>query len=287
MGEERQSGATPNEPRARDAVADRMLDVAVAQIEAEGLRVGVDQIRMEQVIEAAGVSRASAYRRWPSREAFLADVLVATVRRTSLLPETEEDLSRLVALVRSVGADVLGTEQGRRDLVVEGLRLASDADIRRTLSSSRWRTHLALTATHAGLPAGRVQDAVGQALLEADGVMTARRAAVYANLCDLIGYRLVPPASGEEGFRRLAATTGLMMAGIVLRTIPSAGWLDDRQEAVLFGASRPAPWSQAERSLVGVLLAHLEPDPDQAWDGATIEARLATFFEQVDDLLAP
>ncbi|NNG19946.1 TetR family transcriptional regulator [Naumannella sp. ID2617S] len=115
---------------------------------------------MERVIEQAGVSRATAYRRWPSREQFLADVLLETVRRTSLIPETEQDLVRLLALVDE-HRPRLGSAQGRRDLIVDGLRMAMDADVRRLLGSPRSRTFLALSATYQGLPAGHVRDAVG------------------------------------------------------------------------------------------------------------------------------
>lgn len=264
---------------------DRMLDVAVARIEAHGMTVSLADVGMEAVIAEAGVSRATAYRRWSSREAFLADVLVETVRRTSLIPETERDLARLLEVVRG-HRPRLGSAQGRRDLVVEALRVAVDLDVRRIVASPRWRTFVSLAATYQGLPEGGVRDAVGEALAEAEDAFTTRRAEIYAHLVGLIGYRLAPPLEGDAGFRALAGATGAMMTGVVLRALPRPGWLDERHTARLLGSSQEADWSDPERLLVGLLLNHLEPDPDLAWDDATIEGLLARLEGEVVELLA-
>lgn len=262
-----------------------MLDAALARIEAQGMTVSLADVGMEAVIAEAGVSRATAYRRWPSREAFLADVLVETVRRTSLIPETEQDLVRLLEVVDDHRAG-LGSEQGRRDLVVEALRVSVDLDVRRIVASPRWRTFVSLAATYQGLPEGAVREAVGSALAEAEEAFVARRAEIYANLVGLIGYRLAPPLQGDDGFRALSGATGAMMTGVVLRALPRPAWLDERHTARLLGASREAPWSEPERLLVGLLLSHLEPDPDLAWDDATIEGLLTRLEGQVAELLS-
>lgn len=269
----------------RDGIAGRMLDVAVARIRDEGMSVSLDRIGMEAVIKEAGVSRASAYRRWPSREDFLADVLVETVRSTSLIPETESEVSQLVGPIAQ-HADRLSTAQGRRDLVVEGLRVSVDADVRRIAASPAWRTYLALSAAYPGLPEGSVRDQVRDALAETEAGFTERRAAIYANLAALIGYRLAPGLQSDTGFRHLSVAAGTLMTGLVVRTLRQPEWLDEREEATLFGASAPAPWSSAERQVVGLLFSHLEPDPDVDWSEASIEATRARFAAQVEELFA-
>lgn len=270
---------------AKDGVAQRMLDVAVAQIEVEGMTVGLDGIRMERVIEQAGVSRASAYRRWPSREAFEAEVLVETVRRTSLVPETEGDIEALREVLQR-HLPRLGEEQGRRDLVVEALRVSTTPDIRRISGSPRWLTYLSLLASYPSMAPGEVRDAVGGALLEAEQGFTARRAEIYADLASLVGYRLVPPMAGDEGFRALGSAAGSIMSGVVLRVLVDPDWLEQRQELCLFGASEPAPWSEPERHLVGLLLSHLEPDPAIEWSQARVAETLARFEQQAVALVS-
>lgn len=267
-------------PRAR-AVADRMLDVAVERISREGMTVGLDHVRMEEVIAAAGVSRASAYRRWPRREDFLADVLVAVVRRTTLVPEGPEDIARLLALIETARPR-LTDPQVRRDLVVEGLRVSVDADVRRILASPAFRTYLSVSATCAGLADDGVRTAVSAALARTEADFTARRAGVYANLAVMIGYRPVEPGAVEA----LASAAGMLMSGIQLRAIARPEWLDERIEARLFGQSAPAAWSMPERHVVGCVLAHLEPDPDAAWDDAAVATRLGRMAETIAELYA-
>lgn len=268
----------------RDSVAERMIDVAVNDIESRGMTVGLDRIRMEEIIKAAGVSRATAYRRWASREEFLADVLVETVERTSLIPETPAEVAHLTDVIERHWAEV-GSPQGRRNLVVEALRVSLDLDLRRILASPRWRTFLSLCATYPGLPEGRVRDAVGSALTRTETVFAERRAQIYADLADLLGYRLVPPLEGAQGFTSLANATGATMTGVVTRALPAPAWLDQRSSATAFGSTEPAPWSEPERILVGVLLSHLEPDPSIHWDAEAITERRARFTARVREYL--
>lgn len=260
-----------------------MLDVAVARIQREGMRVALDNVAMEEVIAEAGVSRATAYRRWPTRDAFLTDVLVETVRRTALMPETAEDVARLDAVI-DVRPKTLVSAQARRDLVVEALRISGDLDIRRVLASPSWRTYFSLSASHLGL-AGGVRDEVGAALAQAAREFDARRAEIYASLAELLGYRLTDAAADEDGYRQLAEAAGAMMTGIITRALVDPAWLDRREERTLFGASRSAPWSSPERHLVGVVLAALEPDPTITWTVELVEDRLTQFRRRVAELL--
>ena len=256
-----------------------MLSTACDQLDAEGISVGFDGISMEGVITEAGVSRASAYRRWPTRHDFLTDVLVAAVARIPLPPESEADIAALRHLVATY-RDRLLTEQGRRDLIVHGLQLASDADIRRLLASRRWANHLALAATHRGLPDGQLKTSVGQAIAAAERRMIDRRAAVYEHLPALFGYRLVPPLEGAEGFQIMSSAAGVMMTGILLRSHADPSWLDERTPLRPFGTSETAGWSWPELHLVGAFLPHLEPDPPIVWDEPRLPATMPLLDER-------
>lgn len=78
MPRERQAGRA-------DAAA-RVVDAAVAQVRRRGVSVALDRIGLEEAIAASGVARATAYRRWPSRQEFLREVLVQVVRQTGAGP---------------------------------------------------------------------------------------------------------------------------------------------------------------------------------------------------------
>lgn len=266
--------------RSDEETARRMLDVAVGAIHADGMSVGLDRIRLERVIAQAGVSRASAYRRWPTRESFVADVLLEVVHSTRLEPESDADIADLRALLATHHAG-LHDPQVRRDVVVEALRRTTAADFRRILGSPTWRTYLALTATHQGLPDGHLRDVVGDALAQAEDRFTAHRAEVYAHLPGLIGYRLVAPLQGASGFRLMAEATGAMMTGLVVKAMARPRLATDTTTVAAFGSSHAAAWTAPEHHLVGVFLAHLEPDPEVTWDARRLAASYGLLEERV------
>ncbi|WP_148673215.1 hypothetical protein [Tsukamurella tyrosinosolvens] len=71
---------------------------------AEGLGTGLEHIRLEDVVRDADVSRTAAYRCWPQREDFLADVLAALAEPA--LPIASTRGARATTVVReAVGAD--------------------------------------------------------------------------------------------------------------------------------------------------------------------------------------
>ncbi|MFC6358400.1 hypothetical protein [Luteococcus peritonei] len=275
---------TPSRPRlSEQETRTRLLDLASATLAEQGLTVGLDAIRMEKLIGEAGVSRASAYRCWPHREDFLSDALVATLRQTTLLPEGESEIVRLVQVLEQHRSG-LASEQGRRDLVVEALRVSLDADLRRLLASPRWRFFMALSATHQTLPDEQLRATVATALAELETAFETRRAEVYGGLLELIGYRQREPWSGHEGLLALAQQTGLVMRGAISRALVDPDWLDRRRALRLFGSRREADWSQPEIALCQALLGHLEPDPDVVWDEAQIAAAERRFTELAHSL---
>lgn len=244
-----------------------LVDVALARIEREGMTVGLEQLSLERVIAESGVSRATAYRHWPNKADFLREVLVTAVRTTRLDGETPRELGELVDLL-AARADELHTAQGRRDLVVEALRRSAQADFDRVRTSPRWRTYLAITATCRGLPPGALRSDVQAALAQTEEGFVAHRAGVFARMPDLLGYRLVAPLAAPEGFRIMASAAGAVMTGLVVLATsrPDAVADSDTVHLAPFGSSRQAQWSLPALHLTGVILSHLEPDPDVVWD---------------------
>ncbi|PPH71197.1 hypothetical protein C5C90_15000, partial [Rathayibacter sp. AY1D4] len=59
----------------REQVRTRLLDAALAVVRAEGLRVGVAHLPLEDVIRSAGVPRSTVYRIWPTRQAFYDELI--------------------------------------------------------------------------------------------------------------------------------------------------------------------------------------------------------------------
>lgn len=273
-------GQSPRPLRASSLTRERLVATAVALLEENGLTVGLDHLSLERVIARSGVSRASAYRHWSSKQDFLRDVLVTVVRSTRLDGESPAEVADLLALLDERSGD-LTSEQGRRNLVVEALRRSTHADMARLVASPRWRTYLALHATCQSLPEGDLRDDVRASLAAAEARFTGQRAGVYSRLPALIGYRLAPPLTAPEGFDVMADAAGALMTGLVVRSFTHPGWQDHAMRLEAFGSTWERPWSRPAYQLTALLLGHLVPDPEVVWDAAQVARSRATLEEIV------
>jgi AcrR family transcriptional regulator len=262
--------------RPRPTAGDRIVEAAIARIHERGISVGLDGISLEEAIAASGVSRATAYRHWPSRTEFLRNVLVRVVRNAHLEPEGTEEIDAIRAFVRARRRQI-GTDAGRRTIVVECLRIAADADFRRLAASREWRDYLALTATCSSLPEGDLRTTVTAELAAAERSFVTHRATVYSRLAQLLGYRLVPPLTGQPGFEVMAEAMGTLMTGLVVRATVARDTASLRARA--FGSSVAAEWTSTSYILVAALLSYLEPDPRIEWDAERVAATTKQFQE--------
>jgi AcrR family transcriptional regulator len=265
--------------RSRPDAGDRIVDAAVARLHEQGITVALDGISLEEAIAASGVSRATGYRRWPNRAEFLREVLVRVVRAAQLEPEGHEELDAIRTMV-TAQRDGFSTATGRRTVAIEGLRIAADADYRRLATSREWRDYLALRATCDGLRDRELRDTLTGELRTAEREFARHRAAVYSQLPRLLGYRLVPPLTGELGFTVMAETMGALMTGLVVRAAVEETTPSFRGRA--FGSSIESEWTTASYSLVAALVAYLEPDPAVEWDDERVAASIARFDELED-----
>jgi len=264
-----------NSPRRKPA--DRIVDAAIARVRERGIMVGLDGISLEEAIAASGVARATAYRHWPSRAAFLREVLVRVVRDTRLEPEGTEEIDALREFV-SAHQGEFATQAGRRTLVVEGLRIAVEADFQRFATSREWRDYLALRATCGSLPDSDLRAALTAELAAAERSFVAQRAAVYGRLPQLLGYRLTTPLAGGAGFELMSQAMGALLMGLVVRASVNEDSLSFQARA--FGSSMESSWTSATYALVAAMLSYLEPDPSVQWTAT----RLAASIDLLDEL---
>lgn len=253
--------ARQRRPRLSDAETERrMLDAALAALAEHGMSVGLDDVRLEDVIRAAGVSRTSAYRRWPSRERFVEDLLVEVARHASLTGVVESIADDVVGLVAGLPAGPVD-DATRHDTLVELLRLSFGADLRASAASREFRTYLGLQAAFVGLRSDGLRDEVRRALVAREDRATERGARLLAAACEAFGLRLVAPLAGGTGHGVVsravaAATTGFLVAGLAEPEL-----LTGRTTMAAHGSTRPAAWSVPELALTGIVLGWVERDP--------------------------
>lgn len=250
---------------------DRVVDAAVSRLHQRGLTVALDGISLEEAIADSGVARATAYRRWPNRAEFTREVLIRTVRSVRLEPEQQEDLGRIRELIRN-GEEDLGSELGRRRMLVEALRIATAADHQRLSVSGQWRDYLALRVTCEGIPDEELRSALTLELREVEREFVQHRADVYARIPRLFGYRLWTPLSEDAGFALVAEITGALMTGLILHA--AAGEPPRTFRARAFGSDLEAEWTTPSYALTATLMTHLEKEPDLKLDPELLVAHL-------------
>ena len=276
MTDPRQSRPIESTPR------ERILSTARHQVVEHGMTVSLEHLSLEKIIRASGVSRATAYRIWPNKQQFLADVLVDAVRSTDLEVDSRAEVAQLVALL-DASPGFASDEHTRRNVIVEGLRISIQADFERVAASAQWATYLALNATNRGLPDGPLRDEVTQALADMQQVFIEQRCIVYARLPRLLGYHLVPPLDGDQGFRLMSEASGALMTGFVAELGARPQLLADTFQIAAYGADK-RDWTVPAFALTGLLLSYIEPDPDVIWDDAQLARAHATLEEITTEL---
>ena len=239
-----------------------MLDAALELLAEDGVSVALDGLQLEDVIRRADVSRTSAYRRWPTREAFLEDVLVELAQGAELTevgPRVGAEGAALLAAHR----DALTTEEGRREVFVELLRLSLQTDLEAILASPAFRTYLALRAAFVGVPSEDLRTRLAAALAHSERRTVARGSAILSGACRLLGLRLTGPlGDGPDGPTVLSRAIAASTTGFVVAALADPDVVTATRRLAPFGSSRPAQWSVPALTLAGLVLAHVEPDPD-------------------------
>jgi AcrR family transcriptional regulator len=278
-------------PARRERLSDaeteeRMLNAGLQSIAEQGLSLSLEHLQAERLIQAAGVSRTSYYRRWPTKGLFAADLLLRLAQATDLSGEIPGLAEALRAIPEPLVAG-LDTAQGRRDIVVEVLRIVAESDFFAMLHSPGWRSYIALRAAHLGVPDGELRARVADALAATERRFTTRRTAAFQSLMHILGYRLRDPHTSD--WDQLSLTIAAVSTGMLIRGYSDPEAVTTTVEDAAFDSSHAARWSPATRSLVGVVLGATEPDPAVTWDAeriAPLRAQLANAQQTMTDILA-
>ncbi|KXO97675.1 hypothetical protein AXK60_21370 [Tsukamurella pseudospumae] len=171
------------------------------------------------MVRDADVSRTAAYRCWPQREDFLADVLAALAEHA--LPTASTRGARATGVVRrAVGDDpsTLRMEAGRRAALLRAVSASADDDLLADRDEDRrWRLYLTLAMAVPSLPAGPQRDRVVAAVDRAERTVRARLAENYQRLFGLFGF------TSTVGYGELAAIGLALMRGYVVGGHAGAG----------------------------------------------------------------
>ncbi len=244
--------------------ADRMISAATGMIQESGLTVSLEHISVEEVIRRADVSRTSAYRRWPHRGDFFADLLRALARDPVLRIGSEERQSELSATLEA-HLDWLETADGRARLYREAVRIGGSADLRMLATSNLWRSYIALQAAVLSAPDDAFRAELTAHLAASERQTHERLARNYAMLATLFGFRL--RADARIGFDDIAVLCSSLMNGVAIKAQSDAGLLSRTAGAPGLPSEQ---WTLPAIGCYAIQLQYLEPDPDVHWNGERI-----------------
>lgn len=241
-----------------------MLDAALEITQETGVQFSLNGLVFDEVVRRAGVSRTSAYRRWPTRDLFYGDVLVELAKGTILVGSDDVVLLQLIPIIRE-RADSMATAQDHRNLVIELLRVSLQADYGHISTSLQWKTFHALLASHTGIADTELRERVASSLAATLNGFNERRARLYAQMSALIGYRLIPPLVGPEGFDLMSRAQGALFLG-ALRDEATLRQVEVPRIMRAFGSTELREWTPTIYMLAASILAYVEPDPHVRWD---------------------
>lgn len=266
---EGEGGDEPGPSQAPDTgLRRRMLDAAQELVEeARGLTVSLEHLSFEEIIKRAGASRSSVYRLWPRKEDFYIDLICELAgpswQGTSAFDQGTITVAGTVVAER---LDMLQTPEGRRCVMREAVRQGARQNFQAIVTSTQWRTYVALTATILSMPDNEVRQRVKAALQNAEREFIRRMVLFYEDMAVILGLRLRPPF---ESFVSLAAAGAAVVEGLGLRQLimPEAV----NQTFFLPGTNGPEEWTMPALGFLAIIEMYVEIDPDYSYEEALPE----------------
>lgn len=238
-----------------------MLDTARDTLVRGGLTVSLDHISVEQLIREAGVSRTAFYRRWPSKDLFLRD-LIKELARNAVPGIVEEEIEAIERVIAE-RVEALTTPEDRDDLAAELIRQLALMHFEMLNQSATWRTYLAVNLACASMADDDTRHQVRTALAQSEKAHIRTVAKVLELLAGLVGYRLRPEAAAS--FETIATLNTAALHGLITMAISDPGLATQRLWAAPLWTAKSAEWSLPAMALASILTTLLEPDPEIDW----------------------
>ena len=261
-------------------VRQRMLEAGRNWAGEAGVGVSLEEISMEDVIQDAGVPRSSVYRLWRYKSEFAAELLIYLVGpggylsgRSVFDPDTFDVARKTMA----EHAHLLRTEDGRRRVLCEVVRLAVSRNFEHMLEDQNWRVHLAMLATLNSIRDSKARATVAAALEEGEARSRENIVGLIEEVMATVGLRLRDPASSVEHLviagvsllQNLAVRRALTADSIAVS--PAGGSLPAKVSGDLISEPLPGPagvtdgstrWTLPALAYLSLVDAFAELDPD-------------------------
>lgn len=253
-------------PRLSEAdTVERMLDKGAELVAEVGLRIVVDTVSIEEIIDEAKVSRAAVYRHWPSREQYFSDLMLRLASRANPASAALDEGTTVAVLeVAQRHPHLFATPEGRQRLLVEMCRVGSQVNFDTLRLRGDWRIYVALHSALLAMPESDFRDELKRTLADSSTVFVGKMSALLEALLGLLGYR-IRPALGELRPADFALIGASVVEGSVLMAGATDAVADLRLEIDPFGVGETRSWSQVSLAYTSLAVVCSEPDPSIEW----------------------
>ncbi|WP_162234563.1 TetR/AcrR family transcriptional regulator [Agreia sp. Leaf210] len=243
----------------------RMLDAALESVGESGMSLGYPGLQMDEVISAAGVSRSSVYRIWHSKELFVADLLNEAASRFADKINDDRALSTAIDVISS-RPDLHSTEEGRRRLMRETIRVVLEQNFYSTIDSAAWQSFLSTSAAllvHDGNDSLR---RVADTLRQGSDRFISDMAAFHEALTCLLGFTLRDEFAG--GYTLYAVLGSSIVEGLAIRHLSNPTVTDNFYVGPPTLTDEPTEWAPSAIGFLSIFDQFFVSDPE--FDPSTI-----------------
>jgi AcrR family transcriptional regulator len=225
-----------------EQIKQRMFGSAQQMVYDQGLQISLEELSFEKVIEAAGVSRSSAYRLWPYKDDFVDDLLCylagPTMLGSAALDKDTIELVRSIVVNSGVSQH---DPQEQHEVLLRAVKEGVAQSFRAMTESREWYIYVALNASvrSAGDDESRLR--IAAALLESQMNLVDKFAELYRQMLLATGRRLRDEA---YTIRHVAVAGAAIVEGLALRQILTNA---------VYGAKRPPSMPDHDWSLASLV----------------------------------
>jgi AcrR family transcriptional regulator len=247
----------------------RMLDAALAAIGEHGMTLGFPGLQMDDVIAAAGVSRSSVYRLWASRDAFIGDLLNEAAATFADQLSDDRALRTAIEIVAS-RPDLHRTEEGRRRLILELIRVVLEQNYYSTIDSASWQSFLATSAALLADDGSESLRRVAETLRRGSDRFVEGMAEFHEAMGRLLGFKLRDDFVG--GFMLYTVLGSSMVEGLAIRHLSNPAVTDNFYLGPPTITDEPTEWAPSAIGFLAIYDKFLVADPE--FDPETIDGYL-------------
>jgi hypothetical protein len=248
-----------------------MIGAGLRILASQGLSIGLDSIKFDDVIQEASAPRASAYRAWsdPDRpegpQVLFQDALAAKLLREqpgdAADPNSEGALNATMESVTQIlenelPADLAALTAEKRGWWLRRMyRVGSNANQGVMDSSRLWATYMAVASSLASMSRDQIPPDILDAWQNGEDLLAARYKDLYSTMATMFGFRLRYCYTWEQ-FDVVAAA---LAEGLAMRArVNRHAWVS-RQTGP---GGEAEDWSLFAIAFEGLIRQFFEPDPE-------------------------